>query len=746
MGLNSIKSDSTWGKAASDINNNFTTVSADLEKVKNATSRNKGYFENDTLLKQTYQTAQIGEIAYVGTTYPYQIWKWNGSTWANSGATGGSESVNLNGYATKEELTELENKISIAYVNTILLETGRYLDINFSYQSYSKSKISEILRIPQKECKIINVWEGQSTGYGIVFLDKDFNFISGINPGNIYIWGEGDFDIPEESKYFIVQSDKDSIIIESDENIRTGKTLNDINEIEDKDFKIKGLSIGYLNEKIVIEEGNNGHYIDVNTGDVFEYSGASISNPIEVNVGDVFIFRMKSNESISAISKFDSVDGIYLPIISGVKSSDITEYIYYSKFNGFIVLSYENAFSLDCYKLNYDLYKNLESINSCFIESPYSKNLFNINDIINNYYIDYVTGILKFDRRCAISNKIAIRPDTLYHIHRTDIASGEVRFLDANGYILKPLKVTGEEYPNFNVPIDATIKSPSNAIYIQFTYKFRNVSSSIEETQLEEGSSFTGFEEYIKNTFLKESCLPKSIVKGNASTSPLYGKKILYNGDSICESRTSGITDNGGSYPLLISEKTGCKFENRAIGGGILASQKADGSKPSRTVVTDIVNMSSDADLICLEGGINDYWGNVPLGDFIDSDYNNELDETTLIGALESIIRQSINKWIGVPICFIIVHKIKSTVYIRNEAGYTFAEAHDKMVSLLKKYAIPFYDAFECSGLNAYNDVQNESFLTAGASGLPDGCHPNKDAYLKYYVPQLIKLFESLVE
>lgn len=107
MGLNSIKSDSSWGQAASDINNNFATVSADIEKVKNATTRNKGYFRNDTLLKQTYATAQIGDIAYVGTTYPYQIWEWDGSGWANSGATGGGDEVNLADYLISEEITDV---------------------------------------------------------------------------------------------------------------------------------------------------------------------------------------------------------------------------------------------------------------------------------------------------------------------------------------------------------------------------------------------------------------------------------------------------------------------------------------------------------------------------------------------------------------------------------------------------------------------------------------------------------------
>lgn len=234
---------------------------------------------------------------------------------------------------------------------------------------------------------------------------------------------------------------------------------------------------------------------------------------------------------------------------------------------------------------------------------------------------------------------------------------------------------------------------------------------------------------------------------GNSSVALLSGKKIAYNGDSIAESRIAeGNTNNGGGYAKMIADITGCTYENRAHGGGILASAVGDGgSLPSRCVVSDVTNMASDADLICFEGGINDYWRQVRLGTYSESDYSSTLDTTTLCGALESIFRQALEKWVGKPICFVITHKIKNTVYVANSAGYTMMEAREKMIGICKKYAIPYYDAFEESGLNAYNDIQNETFLTSNASGTADGCHPNANGYKSYYVPQLIDLFTRIM-
>jgi lysophospholipase L1-like esterase len=229
--------------------------------------------------------------------------------------------------------------------------------------------------------------------------------------------------------------------------------------------------------------------------------------------------------------------------------------------------------------------------------------------------------------------------------------------------------------------------------------------------------------------------------------SPLKGKKIAYNGDSICEERLNKDANsyNGGGYAKLIADLVGGTYENRAISGGVLASILPNGTTTRRHVCTDVPNMADDADLVCFEGGINDYWHDIPLGEFSESDYTGAIDDTTVTGALESIFRQAINKWVGKPICFVITHKITTTAFNANDAGYTFKQAHDRVIEVCKKYSIPYFDAFDNGGLNAYMSIHNQTYMTSNTNGTPDGCHPNEEGYRKYYVPQLIKLFESLI-
>ena len=116
MELNKIQSSGSWGKAADDLNQNFSKVNNAVEQVKNATTRNKGYFSSDTELKSAFPSANVGDIAYVGSAYPYQTWAWDGSAWKKKNDAGGEESVNLGDYYTKvetdEKLAETDEKLS----------------------------------------------------------------------------------------------------------------------------------------------------------------------------------------------------------------------------------------------------------------------------------------------------------------------------------------------------------------------------------------------------------------------------------------------------------------------------------------------------------------------------------------------------------------------------------------------------------------------------------------------------------
>lgn len=218
------------------------------------------------------------------------------------------------------------------------------------------------------------------------------------------------------------------------------------------------------------------------------------------------------------------------------------------------------------------------------------------------------------------------------------------------------------------------------------------------------------------------------------TSSPLRDKLIAFNGDSICQ----GVV-NGGGYAKLIRDQTGCLIENRAVGGGTLAINKRNG----HMICNDIVNMSENADLICLEGGINDYWQNIPLGEMKPlTDFESEVDKETVLGALESIFRTCMEKWLGVPIMFVIVHPVQKTRYMPNSVGYTFEKLAEGIRKMCKKYSIVVVDLLnESGGFNGNIERIAKKYTINGG----DGCHPNEEGYKKYYVPQIKAKLETLI-
>lgn len=109
MELESVKTQTTWNDAVESINRNNLRVGTEITKLQNATYKNKGYFATADALVSAYPSGSNGSKAYVGTSYPYAIYVWDGSAWVDSGETGGDESVTLGDYYTKEEVdTTLE--------------------------------------------------------------------------------------------------------------------------------------------------------------------------------------------------------------------------------------------------------------------------------------------------------------------------------------------------------------------------------------------------------------------------------------------------------------------------------------------------------------------------------------------------------------------------------------------------------------------------------------------------------------
>lgn len=106
MELESVKSQTNWNEASSTINNNNSKIAIELHKLGNSTYKNKGYFKTLADLQGQYPTTSSGSIAWVGTAYPFTLYRWDGSAWVTDGTTGGDESLDLSQYYTKEEVNE----------------------------------------------------------------------------------------------------------------------------------------------------------------------------------------------------------------------------------------------------------------------------------------------------------------------------------------------------------------------------------------------------------------------------------------------------------------------------------------------------------------------------------------------------------------------------------------------------------------------------------------------------------------
>ena len=185
----------------------------------------------------------------------------------------------------------------------------------------------------------------------------------------------------------------------------------------------------------------------------------------------------------------------------------------------------------------------------------------------------------------------------------------------------------------------------------------------------------------------------------------LYGKKILWNGDSICAGR-----ENHGNWSTRIAQWNQMSSYNYAVGGGTIAENLRPmlSGEPRHSVCGTLDQMYAEhphADYIIIEGGTNDAdlmrveCGEVPprLGTFDLHDFSGDYDTATFCGALESIFYRAVKYWVGKKIAYIIPQKM----------GYLDANVVDnrryffyKAIEICRKWGIPYHDLWHGCYLN----------------------------------------------
>lgn len=218
---------------------------------------------------------------------------------------------------------------------------------------------------------------------------------------------------------------------------------------------------------------------------------------------------------------------------------------------------------------------------------------------------------------------------------------------------------------------------------------------------------------------------------------PIYGKKVAVNGDSIC----AGADGNGGFIkPIAGHNNMDCS--NLGVSGGTLAyGTTYPGGDDRHWICSTIQTMPQDCDYYIFEGGVNDYANQVPLGS-LTSGYpekgaqDDDIDNTTVIGAMEYACRDLVTLFPGKKCGFVFVHGI-----FANSGGYATWHTQYKpgMIAALEKWGVPFIDLEnEVPPLNLISSLK-AAYTTNG-----DGWHPTESGYNAFYTDKIKSWMESL--
>ena len=365
-----------------------------------------------------------------------------------------------------------------------------------------------------------------------------------------------------------------------------------------------------------------------------------------------------------------------------------------------------------------------------------TQNLFNGEHQIGFIQGDAVTNTSGY----YSTNKLPLpRGSYLYRIYRQSAygaGGNNVIVYDTNGNKLG--RIVAE---TLSVDID------KNHRYVTFTLEkdslvtvnMGNGESELNNWMLVPGSSLSDYpSEYIPYSPFKRSLnrdlslsenMTKQVTKiveesEVTSTNPLFGKEIVWNGDSIMAG--AGFT---GGFAKIISERNEMVSNNYAVGGATITAETITQAGVNRHWISrDVDNMTSDTDYIIFNGGVNDGSLGVEMGT-ITNGYDNTFDDTTFCGAFESLINKLYEKYPDKKIGFVQVHKMSESqsVYV------------PKTIEILKKWGVPYIDLYtQAPPLGYITNLKNNYTNNA------DGWHPNELGYRAFYVDKIESWLKTL--
>lgn len=221
----------------------------------------------------------------------------------------------------------------------------------------------------------------------------------------------------------------------------------------------------------------------------------------------------------------------------------------------------------------------------------------------------------------------------------------------------------------------------------------------------------------------------------------LFGKKIVFDGDSICHA-TSETADKNRGWAYRVGERFGMEWYNVGISGGTVTAEMYYGENHYRRHwvsrnIDKIHENHPKLDYLIIEGGTNDadLLDKEPerFGEYSLSDYSGNYDDSTFTGSLESLFFKALTYYPGIKIGYIVAPKMG-----RPDIGYGPEYKRRRFflraIEICKKWGVPYIDLWESSPLNPslkahYDpDLDPDGNRAAGKLYI-DGQHLTKEGY-----------------
>lgn len=217
----------------------------------------------------------------------------------------------------------------------------------------------------------------------------------------------------------------------------------------------------------------------------------------------------------------------------------------------------------------------------------------------------------------------------------------------------------------------------------------------------------------------------------------LAGKNLYCDGDSIAAGYERGTDNWQMPYGEQIAEKYSMVLTNAAVGGTTLAVRPARTDSICERTQANLA--STKPEFILLDGGINDVFKGVPMGQMVVSDeiWSEVYDTSTTIGALETLCKFLIKNQPKAKKIFVLTHAALGALSVQD----TYFE---EMRKVLKKWGIEYVDIRCKAGMIPLTDAIKEQFFYKKEDGTLDDYHPTKKAYAELYVPPIEDMMVSM--